>query len=100
MPRPICVSCACEMVCKENDYAVRDAEVGDFPSTCWLGDRFSCPQCNHQIVVGFGRGMTSDGNEQLELKKPMKHVHQGPGRDCAWCGNDLTHDSHKRANEI
>ena len=47
---PICVPCAREMRCKKNMYAVADPE----PSTYWYGDRYECPGCGANVVVGFG----------------------------------------------
>ncbi len=57
MPAPICVKCQLEMRCAQNDRIVNDVRAGDFPSTYWRGDLFRCPQCNTEVVVGFGREM-------------------------------------------
>lgn len=57
MPRPICVKCKLAMQCTKNDFPVRDPVVGDLPSTYWLGDKFSCPECGVEIVTGFGEGL-------------------------------------------
>jgi hypothetical protein len=34
---------------------VRDPTVGDFPSTYWKGDRYTCPICGSDIVIGFAQ---------------------------------------------
>ena len=56
MPRPICVSCACEMKCERNDQCVNDPKMDKFPSTYWLGDKYKCPACESEVVVDFGEG--------------------------------------------
>jgi hypothetical protein len=42
------------MHCIKNNRAVRDPEVGQFPSTFWLGDEFQCPACGHRMITQFG----------------------------------------------
>jgi len=51
---PVCVKCRLEMRCLKNSFLIRDPEVGSFPSTYWLGDKWGCPQCGAEIVVGRG----------------------------------------------
>ena len=48
MRRPVCVACAREMTCAENDFAVKRGD------SLWLGDRFGCDACGGEVVVGFG----------------------------------------------
>jgi len=60
MPVPICVSCRVEYRCQQNDFLVNDIEAGVFPRTYWLGDKFQCPVCNSEIVVGFGREISEE----------------------------------------
>lgn len=59
MPAPICVQCQVEMRCKLNDQPVNDLAVGNFPATYWLGDLMECPCCAFEIVLGFGRELSS-----------------------------------------
>lgn len=60
MPSPICVKCAVQMTCKQNDFIVRDRTVGPFPSTYWRGDLWECPVCHQQFVDGFGQNIDYD----------------------------------------
>jgi hypothetical protein len=41
------------MRCEKNDFVVRDPEKGGFPSTYWVGDKYRCPVCGQEVVVGF-----------------------------------------------
>ncbi len=65
MPRPICVNCKIEFRCKKNSFLVRDPESGPAPSTYWSGDKFQCPGCGVEIVVGFGRPMDALTGEAM-----------------------------------
>lgn len=56
-PRPICVPCRVEYRAEKNGFVVGEAEdAAGYPITMWRGDRYECPGCQHQIVVGFSRG--------------------------------------------
>jgi hypothetical protein len=67
---PICVPCARSMRCTQNEFAVRDKRTDAFVATVWSGDRFTCPDCNASVVVGFGRGVPEDRAEwSLERAK-------------------------------
>jgi hypothetical protein len=64
---PICAKCKRTMVCAKNNFLVADPASGDFPSTYWYGDKWDCPGCGAEIVVGFGGPLarpTLDPNEQ------------------------------------
>lgn len=63
MPRPICVACQVEFRAEKNGVVVHDPQVGRFPSTYWKADRYQCPCCGAQIVVGF----CSRGREACEM---------------------------------
>jgi hypothetical protein len=65
MPTPICVKCRVAMRCGQNDFIVRDSADGGFPSTYWAGDKFYCPQCGHEVVVGFGKPVQAEKASQL-----------------------------------
>jgi len=65
MPKPICAKCKREMNCEKNEALVRDREAKGYPSTYWYGDRFKCPSCEIQIIVGFGRPMSAEMGEAL-----------------------------------
>lgn len=64
MPRPVrflvCIGCKVEMQCDKNQHGVElTSSVGGVelqPYQIWDGDRYACPGCGVEIVVGFGRG--------------------------------------------
>jgi len=70
---PICAPCARSMRCAQNDYPVRDKRTAHSPATVWLGDRFTCPDCNVSVVVNFGRGRVEDqdapNTDALEFRR-------------------------------
>ena len=57
MSRPICVKCRVEYSCDKNEVLVNDPAVGEFPATYWYADRWICPGCNHQVIVGRGKSI-------------------------------------------
>jgi hypothetical protein len=63
MSRPICVECRVEYSCEKNEVLVNDPAVGEFPATYWYADRWICPGCNHQVIVGRGKGLLLSGKE-------------------------------------
>ena len=56
--RPVCVTCSVEMRCEKNEHGV-ELDCGFGSSRFFSGDRYGCPQCNQQVVVGFGHGIAS-----------------------------------------
>lgn len=72
MPKPVCVKCACFYRPKKNGYyliegmptgahdptenirGLRRPEAWE-PYKLWNADLYECPDCGHQIVVGFGQ---------------------------------------------
>ncbi len=48
MPRPVCVKCQKEMSCQKNDFIVSNESV------LYNGDKYKCPTCEYEVVVGFG----------------------------------------------
>ena len=64
MPAPICVKCQVEMRCEKNEQFVNDIRVGSFRATHWAGDRFACPCCDAEIVIGFGWGMSESAHRE------------------------------------
>jgi len=61
MPRAICAKCAVEMEIEKNDFSVKDVAMNtiwrNFPATVWFGDKYKCPKCDWEVVIGFGSGM-------------------------------------------
>lgn len=50
--RPYCVKCKCRMFPKKNGVTLQYTK-----DTYQRGDLWECPECGHQIVVGFGCSM-------------------------------------------
>jgi len=46
---PICVPCGLTMRCQKNGVIVEEPQ-----GWRWKADRYACPNCGRQIVVGFG----------------------------------------------
>ncbi len=51
--RPVCVRCKVELRCDRNQHKV-ETMAGEKGYQLWDGDRYKCPSCFVQIVVGFG----------------------------------------------
>jgi len=64
---PICVECAQEMHCSKNDFPVK-AKTG----TVWLGDKFKCETCAHEIVINFGRSRHESEVSSAEVAKALE----------------------------
>ena len=58
MPRPVCVGCEKEMRCEKNEQRVElmSRGYGDLRSgyQIWSGDKYECPSCGAEVIVGFG----------------------------------------------
>jgi len=51
--RPVCVECRVEMRPETNGIGVLDmANFG--PYKIWHADKWKCPKCGYEIVMGFG----------------------------------------------
>ena len=57
MSRPICVKCRVEYSCDKNEVLISDPAVEGFSATYWYADRWKCPGCDHQVIVGRGKRM-------------------------------------------
>jgi hypothetical protein len=60
MSRPICVECRVEYSCEKNEVLINDPVIGYFHATYWYADRWECPGCKHQVIVGRGKSMFLD----------------------------------------
>lgn len=47
--RPVCVPCGIEMHCLKNGVMVKVYE-----NSYYSGDKYQCPVCGHEAIVGFG----------------------------------------------
>ena len=52
---PICVPCKQAMRCEKNSFLVKDAKSEGITGSVWSGDKFKCPDCGTEVVVGFGK---------------------------------------------
>ena len=68
---PICVKCCVAMRAKKNDFLVRDCKPN---ATVWRGDKYSCPECGHEIVTGFGQGYVP-GDESSDVQEAMEFAY-------------------------
>jgi hypothetical protein len=66
--RVICGDCAKIMDVIENDFPVKDEEVGGFPSTVRFGDLYKCPECHGRIITGFGRPLKGEAAKAASEK--------------------------------
>lgn len=72
MTKPVCVKCACFYRCKQNSFILIESMptgIADArenirghrrpdawtPYKLWRADLWECPDCGHEIVVGFAR---------------------------------------------
>jgi hypothetical protein len=57
--RPVCVACQIEMRCEKNGVGIVEMIHVDGgsaePYRLWSADRWRCPGCGQQMVVGYGR---------------------------------------------
>lgn len=76
MPKPVCVSCRCFYRTEKNGVSIIEGMpvrngaprgiAGDgwwTPYKLWRGDRWKCPECQHEIVTGFGRDPVAEHYE-------------------------------------
>ncbi|KKM84399.1 hypothetical protein LCGC14_1299600 [marine sediment metagenome] len=75
MPRPICVQCGVEMRPTENGVFVCVHDDDGEPYEVWSGDKFGCPRCDGEVVVGFGKKAVSshfkEGFEEWVLQSDV-----------------------------
>jgi hypothetical protein len=82
MPKPVCVKCQCFYRPKTNGYFLTEMmPTGEWrgdpdeirgnhrpemwqPYKLWVADLWECPECAHQIVVGFGHGPVREHHEE------------------------------------
>ncbi len=72
---PICVPCQRFFRPQKNDFKFLEAMEDGQPYKLWAGDKWKCPDCGAQIVVGFARRPIAEHFEfdfarQVEIHKP------------------------------
>lgn len=93
MPKPVCVKCHCFYRPKKNGFFITEAMPKYSPGApnenirglrapeawepykLWVGDKWQCPDCGHEIVVGFASNPVSehylpDFDEKAKLYNP------------------------------
>lgn len=76
MKSPICVPCRKEMQCDENAVFINDSSTGTFPSTYWQADRFKCPECGHETIVGIAvRGAYANQLASIDIERSLEFTH-------------------------
>ena len=61
--RPVCTKCQLEMRPEKNGVGVLD--MADFgPYQLWDADSYKCPNCQFEIVVGFGQVPVAHHHEE------------------------------------
>jgi len=66
------------MRCAKNEFIVRDPAAAGFSSTYWSGDKFQCPTCGHEIVVGQGAPVTEEKAKELGWDKEALEFNYNP----------------------
>jgi len=66
--RPVCVKCRVQMRCARNSFPVFYG--GCDPTAYSSGDRYRCPGCGTEVVVGFG--------SQQQSTKGLSHCRMKP----------------------
>jgi DNA-directed RNA polymerase subunit RPC12/RpoP len=61
---PICVNCGTEMRCVKNGAGLIRYHDGE-PITVQSGDKYGCPDCSFQVMVGLG-APTHSGDKGFE----------------------------------
>ena len=62
---PFCIQCKKEMMCEKNGVVVHWGN-----GHCFRGDKWKCPTCNREVVVGFGKSYYDE-----HLKDSTDEVH-------------------------
>lgn len=60
MHNPVCVKCECEMRIEKNDVRIVDHNSNDRPYQIWAADKWKCPKCGMEMVIGFGKNAYAD----------------------------------------
>ena len=65
--RPVCVKCQCEMKPEKNGVQVIEIAVDRKPYEIWDADKWKCPICGIEIMLGFsGRAWTNRAEAGFE----------------------------------
>ncbi len=71
MKPAICIKCNREMNCERNDVLVfHKMEIVNYTDDIdcvALGDKFKCPVCGVEIVIGIGKPITAEEKTQQQL---------------------------------
>lgn len=74
--KPVCVKCECEFRPEKNGVYVREmCNKNEDTYKVWCADKWKCPICETEIVVGFG-GNPLFGNWNEDCKARMDQLEQ------------------------
>jgi uncharacterized protein with PIN domain len=65
MFNPVCVECKVQMRCKKNGVNVSGTAIPHYQSS---GDMYRCPNCEREIVIGFGSHFDSNTPADLVIE--------------------------------
>lgn len=86
----ICVKCEKEMRPKKNGIWVEEHSGYDNPYKIWRADLWYCPNCNTEIISGFGFNEVSEHFETDEYDKLKEKVtHHIRERSPHWVNNNV-----------
>lgn len=81
--RPVCVKCECELRPETNGFGVIDMfqpkTPEPIPYKIWDADKFKCPKCDIEIVVGFGDGPIAHHFESNRMQQLIEGYEAGEG---------------------
>lgn len=72
-PGYACVPCKTYLRPRKNDIYVLETMSSDEPYRIWNADLWECPDCGHQVILGYGTNHISEHYEP-EFASWMKQV--------------------------
>lgn len=73
--RPVCVKCRIDMRPEKNGVQFIEDDGNGSPYKLWAADKWKCPECGFQVLVGFGAGSYSgiwDENFEKQVAQVME----------------------------
>lgn len=70
---PICVKCQIDMLPTKNHFVV-EVMAGIHPYQKWATDKYTCPECGIEIIVGFANKPLAEGFEghYYDIREDLK----------------------------
>jgi len=81
-PGYACVPCQTYLRPRKNDITVLEDDGRGHPYRMWSADLWECPDCGHQVILGYGKHAFSFHNEPdfERLLQYVTHKIVGPMR--------------------